>query len=207
MQMSAAVQALTAALDRLAALLASPQYQDDAWKSDAVNHATRVELGYRQLEALSPPMESQEQHGAAVAAVQDCQTLAAYLFQGINNLDKQPFDEIKKRVDFCRTKLDVATRAPGSVEARSQPDLVEAARQEVRARAKRDANLRGGPGTSYPRVGTAAPGDTFTVVGRTAKADWLQVTGVKVKDAWIATFLVEVDGDLQAIPPPPAAIP
>lgn len=203
LQMAGSVHALQGALDKLSLLLAEPHYFDDAWKSEAVNLATLVELGYRQLEGLAPPEAEQRQHAEAVQALQDCETLTVYVFQGINNLDKGPFDEVKERVNFCRTKLDVATRAPGSVESQSQPVSLEAARHEVQVRVKRDANLRGGPGTTYPRVATAAPGDTFIVTGRTAKGDWLQITNDRVKTAWIAAFLVEVDGDPGSVPVTP----
>ncbi len=199
LQLTGTVSALSESLDKLSALLADPRYFDDTWKSTAVNLATLVELGYRQLEALAPPDEQQEQHAEAVQAVRDCQTLTVYVFQGISNLDKGPFDEVKERVDFCRSKLDLATRAPGSVESRSQPVSVEAARQAVQVRVKRDANLRGGPGTAHPRVATAAAGDTFTAVGRTAQGDWLQVSSERVKNAWIAAFLVQADGDLRTV--------
>jgi hypothetical protein len=200
MQMDGTVRALRNALDELAALLAEPHYLDDTWKSDVVNLATLVELGYRQLESLTPPENSRANHAAAVQAVQDCQTLAAFVFEGINNLDKGPFDEVAERVGFCQSKLEVATRAPGSVEAESQPANFEAARKAVQATIKRDANLRGGPSTKYERVATAAPGDLFTVTGRTEKGDWLQVTNEKVKTAWIAAFLVQTDGDLNTVP-------
>lgn len=198
--MTGAVGAMTEALDRLAALLDNPHYLDDAWKSEAVNLATLVELGYRQLEGLSPPGQAQEKHAAAVRAVQDCQTLTVYVFQGINNLDKGPFDEVKQRVAFCRDRLRVATGAPGSIEEQSQPVSIEAARQEVHVRAKRDANLRAGPGTTYPVVGIALQDEGFTVVGRNTKGDWLRVSGSKTRDAWIALFLVEPDGDLAPVP-------
>lgn len=199
LQMDGAVHALQSSLDKLALLLAEPHYFDDAWKSEAVNLATLVELGYRQLEGLVPPDAELAHHAEAVQAMQDCQTLTVYVFQGINNLDKGPFDEVNERVNFCRTKLGVATRAPGSIESRSQPVSLEAARQEVTVRAKRDANLRGGPSTKNPVVATARPGDTFTVTARTAKSDWLQITSDRVKTAWIAAFLVEADGDLNGL--------
>lgn len=200
LQMNGAVQSLSDSLQKLAALLENPRYIDEGWKSEAVNLATQVELGYRQLEGLSPPEESLEKHAAAVRAVQDCQALTVYVFQGINKLDKGPFDEVKQRVDSCRNTLGVAVRAPGSIEEPRQPVKVEPARKEVQVRLKRNANLRGDPSTKNPVVATTRLGDTFTVIGRTARGDWLRVTNAKVKDAWIAAFLVEADGDLNSVP-------
>ena len=200
LQMAGAMYALRESLDQLSALLAEPRYLDDAWRSQAINLATLTELGYRQIEGLSPPADEQAQHAETVRAAEACQSLTAYVLQGINNLDKGPFDEVKERVDFCRSKLDAAARAPGSAESQRQPVSLEAARQSVHVRVKRDANLRSGPGTSYPRVATAAPGDTFTAIGRTGGGDWLEISNDKIKNAWIAVFLLEVDGDLTAIP-------
>jgi hypothetical protein len=201
--MRAAVKAVDEALERVLALLAEPDYLDDAWREDVVNAVTLADLGYRQLDELVPPDDQREKHEAAVKALSGCQDLASFVLKGINNLDKGPFDEVAARAEFCRTKLEVATRAPGSAEARALPESLEAARQVVRLTVTRDANLRGGPGTNYPRVATAAPGDQFTITGRTEKGDWLRVTGANARDVWIAAFLGRIEGDPQSAPVAP----
>lgn len=198
-----AVAVMREALDKLAALLASPRYMDDMWKSEAVNLATQVERDYRQLDGLTPPTDKEAQHVAIIGAVQECQTLTVYVFQGINNLDKGPFDQVRQRVEACRSKLRAATAPPGSIEEPSPPAVVQAPAREIRAQANRDANLRSGPGTNYAVAATARNGDTFTVVGRTARGDWLRVTSARVADAWIAAFLVQADGDLASVPVAP----
>ena len=199
LQMNAAVTAADQALERLLGLLAEPHYLDDGWREQVVNAATLADLGYRQLEGLVPPDNQREKHEAAIAALNGCQDLASLALKGINNLDKGPFDEAAARAEFCRSKLGVAMRAPGSAEAQALPESIEAARQAVRFTVSRDANLRGGPGTSYPRVATAETGEQFTVTGRTAKGDWLRISGGQVKEAWIAAFLGKVEGDLQGV--------
>lgn len=50
------------------------------------------------------------------------------------------------------------------------------------------ANLRSGPGTTYPVVGAARPGQTVTIVDTSASGDWYQLAD----DQWIAAFLVDV---------------
>jgi hypothetical protein len=55
------------------------------------------------------------------------------------------------------------------------------------ATANRGANLRGGPGTNHPIVGSAAAGQALAVVGRNAAGDWLRLAD----GAWIAAFLVD----------------
>jgi hypothetical protein len=71
-------------------------------------------------------------------------------------------------------------------------------------------NLRSGPGTAYPRVGSAKSGQTFNVTGKNADASWLQIDA-NGKAAWVATFLAKVSGSLDGVavvkvaPPPRAA--
>ncbi len=54
------------------------------------------------------------------------------------------------------------------------------------ATANRSANLRGGPGTSYPIVGGVTSGQVLEIVGRNQAGDWYQLAS----GAWIAAFLV-----------------
>jgi uncharacterized protein YraI len=50
-----------------------------------------------------------------------------------------------------------------------------------------NANLRGGPGTEYPSVGSAQAGATVVLVAKNGDGTWYQLEG----GAWIASFLVE----------------
>lgn len=50
----------------------------------------------------------------------------------------------------------------------------------------RSANLRAGPGTTYPVVGTARPGQTVMIVETNLAGDWYRLAD----DQWIAAFLV-----------------
>ncbi|MCB0186372.1 MAG: SH3 domain-containing protein [Caldilineaceae bacterium] len=63
----------------------------------------------------------------------------------------------------------------------------------------RNANLRGGPGTTYTVVGGVTQGDSVTVVGCNAACDWYELAD----GSWIAAFLV----DLTLTTPAPAAEP
>lgn len=49
------------------------------------------------------------------------------------------------------------------------------------------ANLRGGPGTDFPILGSAADGQGLEIVGRNESGDWYQLAS----GAWIAAFLVD----------------
>jgi len=69
---------------------------------------------------------------------------------------------------------------------------------------KVNANLRQGPGTTYPIVGGATAGQTLTVTGRNAAGDWYQLAG----GAWIFAALVEGAPDAPVVAqPPPAVVP
>lgn len=77
----------------------------------------------------------------------------------------------------------------------------------------RAGNLRSGPGTNYPIVGSAQSGQTLSIVAQNGAGDWLKLEDGK----WIAAFLVNnaptglaVDGAASAQPVqevPPTATP
>lgn len=52
----------------------------------------------------------------------------------------------------------------------------------------RSANLRAGPGTTFPVVGAARPGQRVTIVESNAAGDWYRLA----TDQWIAAFLINV---------------
>lgn len=52
--------------------------------------------------------------------------------------------------------------------------------------ANRNANLRGGPGTTYAVVGSVQQGQTLRISGRNPAGDWVQLDS----GSWIAAFLV-----------------
>lgn len=68
----------------------------------------------------------------------------------------------------------------------------------------RDANLRSGPGTTYPTAGNARKGALVTVVGISADGGWYKLeTGV-----WIAIFLVDgFTGSVPTVTAPPQPTP
>lgn len=75
--------------------------------------------------------------------------------------------------------------------------------------AAKAVNLRSGPGTNYPVVGSAKPGGQYEITGRNADGTWLEICCVNGKSAWAAKSVVTVGGDLgrveiaKNIPTPP----
>lgn len=61
------------------------------------------------------------------------------------------------------------------------------------------ANLRGGPGTGYPIVGSASGGDALTVQARHTSGQWLQVRR-DARDAWVAAGLGTLSGGCANLP-------
>jgi uncharacterized protein YraI len=61
------------------------------------------------------------------------------------------------------------------------------------------ANLRTGPGTSYPLVGSVPGGTEMVIIGRNADASWLRVQLSSDRAAWVASFLVDVNADLTEV--------
>jgi len=68
------------------------------------------------------------------------------------------------------------------------------------AAANRNANLRGGPGTGHPIVGSVRTGQALTVIGRNPAGDWLQVADGQ----WIAASLVTLTNSAAPLPGTPA---
>ena len=58
--------------------------------------------------------------------------------------------------------------------------------EDAPAMAKRSANLRNGPGTSYAIVGQVQAGQRLQIVGQDQTGNWFKLSN----EAWIATFLV-----------------
>lgn len=68
--------------------------------------------------------------------------------------------------------------------------LVACAPATYTAAVLRDANLRTGPGLTYPMAGMAAAGQTLRIAGRNAAGDWYQLESGE----WIAASLVRIEG-------------
>ncbi len=73
----------------------------------------------------------------------------------------------------------------------------------LRATTRDNANLRGGPGSTFAIVAQITANTAVSVTGRNAAGDWLRVEvsetgGVRV--GWMLGDLLEVEGDLAALP-------
>lgn len=70
-------------------------------------------------------------------------------------------------------------------------------------------NVRSGPGLYYPDVGVLIAGQDVPVLGRSAGGDWLQIAypGVPGGVAWIYRYLVDFEGSVPIVIPPPTPTP
>ncbi len=104
--------------------------------------------------------------------------------------------------------VDVANAAPTPAATRTlanaQPvaGSTPLAANATTVMANRNANLRGGPGTTYALVGSVRSGQALTLIGRNANGTWYQLAG----GAWIAAFLVN-GASAVATPVPVSAAP
>lgn len=62
------------------------------------------------------------------------------------------------------------------------------------------ANLRGGPGTEFDVVSTAAQGKRFPVIARNADGSWWQVCCVEGKPVWVNDSVVTILGARDVVP-------
>ena len=96
--------------------------------------------------------------------------------------------------------------ATPEVTATSTPEPV------VRLTARGTANVRSGPGTSYPKIGTLAANQAAVVTGKNTGGDWVQFDN-DGQPGWVTTELVTLSGDLsmvqvaENVAPPPTARP
>jgi uncharacterized protein YgiM (DUF1202 family) len=70
-------------------------------------------------------------------------------------------------------------------------------------------NVRGGPSINYPILGQLQKDDQARVIGATADNEWV-VIDFRGQQGWLATYLLEVFGDLNSVPiitPPPTPTP
>jgi uncharacterized protein YraI len=84
------------------------------------------------------------------------------------------------------------------------------------AQAARVVNVRSGPGTAYPVIGSLVPAQVMTIVGKNPAGDWWQVCCVNQQQGWVAANVVTTSGPLDAVavavniptpPPAPTAAP
>lgn len=70
-------------------------------------------------------------------------------------------------------------------------------------------NVRTGPGIIYPVLGQLSAGEQATVIGASADNAWVVIT-YRGQQGWLATYLLDVFGDLNQVPiinPPPVPTP
>ena len=60
-------------------------------------------------------------------------------------------------------------------------------------------NVRQGPGTEYPVIGTAYAGQAYPIIGRNATGDWWRIEYLG-KSGWLYAPLTETQGDVTGIP-------
>lgn len=66
-----------------------------------------------------------------------------------------------------------------------------------------EVNVRSGPGTSYPIVGSLAANSTMPVTGRNQDSSWWQVRQANGQSGWVASWVVEAR-DVAGLPVAPA---
>jgi hypothetical protein len=77
--------------------------------------------------------------------------------------------------------------------------------------ADQGVNVRSGPGTNYPKLGSLDASQSFEILGKNAAGDWLEFV-YDGDAAWVSADMVTVSGDLetvevaQNVPPPPVAV-
>lgn len=61
-------------------------------------------------------------------------------------------------------------------------------------------NVRAGPGTNFPVIGSAGPGERLPVLGFNEGRTWVNVEVLGRRDGWVSAALVRIEGDTSAVP-------
>lgn len=88
--------------------------------------------------------------------------------------------------------------------ATQQPSTATATPRPI-AETSATINVRGGPGTNYPQIATAASGQRLLITGRNRDCSWFQVTVVGGQTGWVPAS--QVSANVAACDPPPVADP
>lgn len=70
-------------------------------------------------------------------------------------------------------------------------------------------NVRTGPGKDYPIIGILVAGQKVPALGMDRDGNWIEIVymGVPGNMGWIAKSLVDLNGELAVVPPPPTPEP
>lgn len=83
--------------------------------------------------------------------------------------------------------------------------------QTAELRANTNANVRTGPSTAYPRIGSLRTGATYRVTGKNDAGSWWQIS-FDGKEGWVSGEVATVSGNTASVAvvevaPPPTAVP
>lgn len=98
------------------------------------------------------------------------------------------------------TKPPTATPEPPTATPQPATPTSASASAGPQAVPSRAMNVRGGPGTNFPVIGSAAAGSSYAITGKNEDGSWYQVCCFSGdQKGWLSASLVTVQGDAAAI--------
>jgi hypothetical protein len=206
--------ALSSVMDRYKDLLQNPRMGAKDWELLVNAQGAAIDLAYESISRINPPEPLKEIHGAAVSAVGDCLSARKIVQSAMLAADAAKLGEATKLAQSCVTKTGQVRIELQLIAKNNNLELSEiplsgaaglseatptAASPGVQATVNDAANLRGGPGTTYDKVGGLQKGAAVTVIGRNEAGDWLVVRAQGIPQAWIAAFLVSGVQDVPSL--------
>ncbi len=125
----------------------------------------------------------------------------------------QPAEPTATRVESTATPSRPAENTATPAPSNTPVPTATATAAAPFAAASKVVNLRAGPGTNYPVVGSMKAGDRYDITAQNQDGSWLEVCCVDGKSVWVAKSVVTVGGPAagiavaQNIPPAPTARP
>jgi hypothetical protein len=105
-----------------------------------------------------------------------------------------------------------ATATPAPTTAPTEPETPAAPTTPIAVVEPAVVNVRSGPGTNYPPLGTLISGQTCSITGRNQESTWWQLNCPGATSGWVLGDLLAVAGPLADVPvaevaPPPTPAP
>lgn len=157
---------------------------NDAWILKTAAALVAVRLHNEDLRALTAPPRLSAVHAELLVAADHYDRFVTLMIEGIDDFDP---DKVAQANVALLAGNAAINRADALLDGlRAGRSATSTPLPSTRTATTRSANLRSGPGTNFPVVGSAIAGQQLVVVGRNQAGDWYLLE----EGVWIAAFLV-----------------
>jgi hypothetical protein len=162
---------------------------DNDWKLKAGVYLGIIRGACQRIRDLTPPPRYAATHAELLTAAGYYENACKLYAAGVDELNGAKLKQASQEMNLGTAATQRATTLINQIAAGTPTASAPTTRPSSSSKGptvKSVANLRAGPGTTYPKTGSAAVGQALNIVARNQAGDWYQLaTG-----AWIAASLV-----------------